>query len=155
MGTSVYEYRMSKIFVNYLKGWLIIDLGAMGPSVIEVYFALGPSAASDAAGINGTAVGDNSASIGVGAARAAKTAKAIKFTRAARFLKLARLFKLVKLVRAIKMINDPDGIFQWLVDKVTVAMVAHARKLSIFRLILIFGIITIFTVVIIIGFYFF
>ena len=48
------------------------------------------------------------------------------------------LLKLVKLLRAIKMFNDPDGPFQKVADKVTLAFIAHMRKLAILKLCVIF-----------------
>lgn len=48
------------------------------------------------------------------------------------------LLKLVKLLRAVKMFNDPDGPFQKIADKVTLAFIAHMRKLAILKLCLIF-----------------
>ena len=144
---TVYEFRLRYIFWDYLKGWMLLDVGAMGPSVFEVYFAISSGLSSSAKAeveleleaaatpllLNATMgnATDYDAS-GLAAARS------LKLVRATRVLKLFRLLKLVKLLRAIKMFNDPDGPFQKIMDKITLAFIAHMRKLAILKLCLIF-----------------
>jgi len=138
---AMYEFRLSRIFCAYAKGWLTLDFAAMGPSFFEVYIAITTSgiALADSAG-NGTVTpsgysGTQGATL---AARTAKTAKILKFLRATRVLKLFRLLKLVKLLRAIKMLNDPEGPFVRLENWLSLKFIAHTRKLSVLKLCLIF-----------------
>ena len=152
-----FEFRLRYIFLGYLRGWLILDALALGPSVFEIYSAISAGQGSldgfgetnsssllangstslldaGAAAVSGYA----SSQDGLNAARVAKTAKAIKFLRATRMFKLVRLLKLTKLLRAFKMLNDPHGPFIRLIDYVTLAFIAHQRKFAIAKLLLIF-----------------
>lgn len=81
---SVYETKLSRIFVNYCKGWLLADAAAMGPSVFEVVLVLMPTAEGSSAGNSTLVSDDDSGAIGVGIARSAKLAKASKLARASR-----------------------------------------------------------------------
>lgn len=138
-----YDFRLSHIFLEYLKGWLIPDLAAMGPSLFEIYFVLTANAmmatlSDDADGGEGLLGSSNETQVGnsaaVGAARSAKTAKVVKFLRATRVMKLFRLLKLAKLLRAIKMFRDPGSPIMRAWEYVRMAFVAHARKFEIFKL---------------------
>lgn len=129
---EVYEYRLHRIGFEYLKGWLLLDAAALAPSFAEIYLAVQqPPDGSDA--------GANGADGGAGGADGLRSARSVQSAiRATRMIKLFRLIKLLKLLRAVKMINDPNGPFRRLVDWVTLAFIAHARKLQICKLLLLF-----------------
>ncbi len=141
MGATEFEFSLLQIFFSYLRGWLLLDLAALGPSTAEVYFAVAAAGlGSGNVGVNVTHDGTydfDAAQRAALAARSAKMAKLVKLFRV-RFLKLFRLLKLVKLVRAIKMFNDPEGPYQRLLTTLNLTFLTHARKLSIAKLSVVF-----------------
>lgn len=122
-------------------GRLLLDVGAMGPSVFEIYYAIATGMSSAAEATASPASGALTNLTGAESdydASSMAAARSLKLVRATRVLKLFRLLKLVKLLRAVKMFNDPDGPFQKIVDKITLAFIAHLRKLAILKLCLIY-----------------
>jgi hypothetical protein len=95
---TVYEFRLRHIFLDYLKGWMLLDVGAMGPSVFEIYSAISHATGSGSAAeqtadpgalLNLSASNASDAS-GAYDAQAVAAARSLKLVRATRVLKLFR-----------------------------------------------------------------
>jgi hypothetical protein len=107
---ETFELRPSRIALDYLRGWLLIDLLALAPSAFEVYAAATRGGASTG---NDAAADDTEYSGASAAIQATRGAKLIKLVRIARIFKLLRLARMRKLV---KMLTVDDTVLKRLLD---------------------------------------
>ena len=128
-----YEVRLHQIFLRYLRGWLVMDFFSMVPSFLDVQLAFTtldpPVGASGAANSTG---GENAGGNNVAALKLTRTLKLFKM------LKMARMLKMLKMLRLLKMIKflSQDGPVKRTIDNLAVNFAQHARKVRVFRLLL-------------------
>lgn len=114
--SSNFEVRLSRIFLAYLKGWLLIDLGALAPSVFEVYFAIasadgGLSISDDVDMGSGLAIETTSVENSgyAGAAAAMSVTRITKLIKLMRVTRVVKLLRLARLGKTLKMFTDDDS----------------------------------------------
>jgi len=138
-----YETRLSKIWMRYLKGWLVMDLASMGPSVIDIQLAF-TSVDGDVldAGLNAS-LASNATKVAGGSGDLAM----LKMTRTLKLfkmLKMARMLKMLKMLRLAKMVKfmTQDGVVKRTIDTLAVEFAQHARKVRVLRLLMMIFLIT-------------
>jgi hypothetical protein len=105
-----YEMRLSRIFLAYLRSWLLVDLAALAPSTFEVYFAATLSAVDVDTLVDLDLVPSNASTNAFGYTRLlkeapqesdgyARSSSAIALTRITKLIKLMRITRAIKLLR--------------------------------------------------------
>ena len=116
-----YEWRLSRIALNYAKGWLLMDIVSSVPSIFDI---VGAASVSDMAA--GAEAGADHRSSQVAMLRIGRTAKLGKFLKVMRILKIMRIAKLRKTME--------NGFVRDLFERITIALIEHTRKMRIAKI---------------------
>ena len=123
-----YEFRLSRIALNYLKGWLLLDIASILPSIIGWGNLDAEVDADDLSSENTEG--------------AFKSIRALKVTRAVRVARILKIFRILRILRVLRLLQK-DKLnqvleflsFPALEDFIVSVVMLHTRKVRILKLI--------------------
>ena len=124
-----FEFRLSRIALSYLFGWLLLDIVSLAPSIVDVWIVLDLhfSTISDQSSASGTPNGIDD----LRAARVAKVARIAKIARVVRMLRLLKLFRVLKALTEKRKGDRTGGLGELVQGTLNLLMAEHSRKLRI------------------------